>query len=177
MTANGIEKKLETEGITLAGSKRQGQVYNKMSASNARKEAQALGFKGVVAEVFEKEARKGLVSGSQFENVTQQGLLDEIITPLTLGLVHGPGPSTTSQTMNPSTGTVSSKNEPGLTEEGENALSETPNSILEALSSFMNGYGIRALEVIGGAALILFGLITIAKKGDMKMPAAVPVPV
>lgn len=49
--------------------------------------------------------------------------------------------------------------------------------ITAAIAAFISAYGIRALEVIGGAALILFGLMVVAKKGDMKMPSAVPVPV
>lgn len=171
LSAAEIENKLVQENKTLAGSERH-RSYTKLSAAQARTEARSLGFKGVVAEVFETEARKGLVSGSQFENVTQQGLLDEIITPLTLGLIHGPGPSTTTQKLKPND-TVETINNQGLAEQAENA----PNSLLNTLSSFINAYGIRALEVIGGAALILFGLMTIAKKGDMKMPSAVPVPV
>lgn len=55
------------------------------------------------------------------------------------------------------------------------ALEGTGNAILEALSSFMAGYGIRALEVIGGALLIIFGLTTIAKKGNTSLPKVVPV--
>ncbi len=46
------------------------------------------------------------------------------------------------------------------------------NSITEALKSFISSYGIRALEVIGGGLLLLFGLWIVAKR---ELPKAVPV--
>lgn len=46
-------------------------------------------------------------------------------------------------------------------ESAGNTIANVPNSILEALQSFIKGYGVRSLEVIGGALLVLFGLYTL----------------
>lgn len=63
----------------------------------------------------------------------------------------------------------------GSTEQSESEKGkEEGGELLSTLSKFITGYGIRILEVIGGGALILFGLWVVAKR---ELPKAVPVPV
>lgn len=169
-SAATIEKLLREHHITLAGTPRE-QFYRKASTAEATLEANEYKFTGGEKQVFIKERERGYIVGEQFGgSALAQNPVGELLSKLTDNLVHAKS-ETTKQSTNPQTGQGNTEN--------ERAGTSVPvaNTIIEALSSFINSYGIRALEVIGGAALILFGLFTIAKKGDVSMPNVVPVPV
>lgn len=166
MTAAALEKLLTEHNETLAGTPRQ-VTYKKSTAKQAAAGAKGAGLKGYLAQIFEKEAEQGYISGSQFENVKEEGGL---IEALSAGLLHGG--KTTPSTVNPTTGAVTpTGGEPSSAESTEKAA-ESATSFLKNLLSGPNL--IRLLEVVGGGILVLFGLYVIVKKD---LPKAVPVPV
>lgn len=144
-------------------------------AALAEREANELKLSGPVRLMFLIERTEGWIAAGQLENVTQQGLLDELITPLTGGLVHGPGPSTTKVNRNPQTGNLQSENVEGATEKAGNALSDVGGAVFAAIAKIISTYGVRLLEIVAGGVLVLFGLATLAKGAPPKMPAVVPV--
>jgi hypothetical protein len=62
-------------------------------------------------------------------------------------------------------------------EGAEKAPGAIGNPILEALTALVGTYGLRLGEVLAGAALVLFGLVTLANGGKAPKPGVVPVPV
>lgn len=131
----------------------------------AQAEAAALDLEGAVKRLFVREREEGWIGAGQFENVTQQGLLDELITPLTGGLVHGPGAATTKTKVNPKTGRLEVENVPGIVEEAENAA---PSWGEFALKLLVNG----ALVAIG-VVLLIAGVLAALKPTNMPTPIPV----
>lgn len=140
----------------------------------AAAEADTMKLKGALRLLFIHEREMGWIAAGQFEQVDEQGLLDELVTPLTLGLVHAPGAGSQRGKQNPKTGRLEKENKASAVEEAEHL----PSGILGELESLVNAYGLRLGEILAGAVLILFGLATLAKGGQTPdLPKAVPVPV
>ncbi len=133
----------------------------------AQAEAAGLKLEGAVKRLFVREREEGWIAAGQFENVTQQGLLDELITPLTLGLAHGPGPATTKTKVNPATGQLETENVPGIVEDAEE---DVPSWGEFGLKLLVNG----ALIAIG-VVLIIAGILQAVKPRNMPLPIPIPV--
>jgi hypothetical protein len=168
-----------------------GPFYNRGPANRpvAEKEASELGLKGVIRKLFLREREEGYIAAGQFIEAQEQGLLDEFVTPITAllaGTVPGlsgyttgqqiahygqkgadqepphlnaPGAGSTSAKTNAKTGRLETTQHPAITESAEKAV---PSIGLE-IGNLIKEYGLRLGEVLAGAALILFGLVTLAK--------------
>lgn len=74
----------------------QGRANQPKARRLAEEEAGAAGLKGDLRKLFVRQRETGRVAAGQIENVTEQGLMDELLTPLTfLGIAVGLGPSGT----------------------------------------------------------------------------------
>src|SRR5439155_23368588 len=67
------------------------------------KETGDLKIRGALRRLFLREREEGWIAAGQFEDVTEQGFLDFLITPLSLGTIHGPLPASSHLQQNPAT--------------------------------------------------------------------------
>lgn len=165
------------------------QRHNRHDYQTAIAEAGVMKLKGAVRQMFLRERWEGWIAAGQLENVTEAGLMDELLKPLTwagvtaitggsssLGekateLQPEIGPGGTKYTRNPKTGRLEAHPEESAVQTTEKAASAAAKFTLGGqFAELIEDYGLRLGEVLAGAALILFGLVTIAK-GSAPSPA------
>ncbi|MGA2455659.1 MAG: hypothetical protein ABSG93_19305 [Solirubrobacteraceae bacterium] len=136
------------------------------SGAIARAEAAALKLEGAVKRLFVREREEGWIAAGQFVEAQEQGLLDEIITPLTGGLLHGPAPGSTTAKVNPKTGRLEPEQHASGVESIEKALPSWGTFALKLL--------VNSALLIVAVVLIIAGIIALVKPTDA-FPIPIPV--
>jgi len=198
LTEYAQEQKLIKEGKTLVPhTGRPPFAGGRAARKEGEGEAAELKLTGVVRKLFLREREQGWIASGQFVEAQEQGLLDEFITPITALLgasgfgaagpaftghpeqftVHGPLPASTTLKTNAKTGRAEAVQHASGVESVEKAVPEIP-SLIGEIGTLIKTYGIRLLEILAGGALVLFGLVTLARGGQAPpVPKAIPVPV
>jgi hypothetical protein len=118
-------------------------------------EASGMKIKGALRRLFLREREEGWIAAGQFEDVNEQGLFDFLITPLTLGLVHGPLPGTTTLKQNPQTGRGEAEHHASGVEEAEKAGS----GLLSELTGILQRAGLTVVLALAGMLLVVYGVM------------------
>lgn len=155
-------------------------VHYPGSLKLAIEESKAFGLKGAERLLYIAERYEGWLPAKSAA-VGEGGLVSiASLGGLKGETVHGPGrPQPGGGAEHPGGTTPGSATAAEhVAENPLGALGELGKAIVEGLDALVKAYGLRLAEVLGGAALILFGLAVLAKGGQApNLPRAVPVPV
>lgn len=149
-----VFKKLEHEKVNMYGGHRE-RIYRNASHTQATEEAEALNFKGWLKDLFVMERTSGYLPAS---NEVQPD--SSFIEAFSGGILKGG--TKTPPSYNPQTNRVTEGQYKEGSAEGAEKVVEKP---LDWIEKLLSGQGLRLLEILGGALLVLFGLYVLVK-GD-----------
>lgn|GEM_PF-2781560 len=174
------------EGRTLVSHKGKTPVHYPGSLQLAEQESHALGLTGAIRLLFIKERYEGWMTAGAAENATQQGFFDEIIKPFSLGLLNGPGASSTKflgpATPNVGGGGHEAANVTGGAEQAENAISAPANILEWLVGEGPLKLGVELLLILAGLALLVYGVMVAVRPRERalslpRLPVPVPLPI
>lgn len=154
--AGEVEAYLKSQNLTMLGAPRPktGHIYDRATLAEAVRQANGLEYSGWQKILFIKERMNGMVSAGDTAQSTG---------PILAGILGQLDVQKETHKTNPTTHVTENGQTKTVTEDTESAISKGVPSIAGEIAKLIGAYGLRLGEILAGAALILFGLVTIAK--------------